>query len=408
MNQDLSWNGNERNVAYLNLGDGTFADVSAVAGLDQADDARCVATLDWDGDLREDLLFKNRTAPRLRLLLGRADRQGARLALDLTGKTCNRDAIGALVEVEVDGQRATKRLWAGSGYLCQSSKQLLFAFAAPLAKDARARVQVHWPDGTQQEFADLALGRRHRLVQGELTPADSIAPAASNPLFERASVASAIPGKVERVILVERAPMAPMTIPSFAWPQRTVRDLAGKNVLLVLLKAQSTLDQERMKQLLARASDFAGASTRVVALAVDEGPTLARARALLKGTPAEEDAGFVDERTKAALEILTLEVLGPWQSFPLPSAYLLDGAGQLCALYIGFSDVDTIVADAKTLAGKPTDRGSTIKLEGGLWLFPRRRDFQLLHDAYKNNGFDTLATWFASWAQKRAAAPEDR
>ncbi len=403
MNQDLSWNGNERNVAYLNLGDGTFADVSAVAGLDQADDARCVALLDWDGDMREDLLFKNRTAPRLRLLLGRAQGPSARLALDLTGKTCNRDAIGALVEVEVDGQRAVKRLWAGSGYLCQSSKQMLFTFSEPLAKDARARVQVHWPDGTQSIYEDLALGQRHGLVQGEVKPTVSRGPAAQKPLFEKPSVAKALPGKVERVILVERAPMAPYSIPSFAWPQRTVRDLAGKNLLLVLFQAQSVPDQERMKQVIARAGDFASANTRIVALAVDEGPTLARARALLKGTPAEEDAGFVDERTKAALEILCLEVLGPWTQFPLPSAFLLDGAGQLSALYIGFSDLDTMLADSKTLASMPTDRGSTIKLEGGLWLFPRRRDFQLLHDVYKNNGFDTLAAWFATWAQKTAA-----
>ena len=68
MNEGLSWSGNERNVCYLNLGDGRFVDASFVSGLDFADDGRAAATVDWDGDGDLDLWLKNRTGPQLRFM----------------------------------------------------------------------------------------------------------------------------------------------------------------------------------------------------------------------------------------------------------------------------------------------------------------------------------------------------
>ena len=63
-----SWSGRETNVFYVNCGDGTFADASAVLGLDFSQDGRAfaVADLDRDGDL--DLVLKSRNAPQIRIL----------------------------------------------------------------------------------------------------------------------------------------------------------------------------------------------------------------------------------------------------------------------------------------------------------------------------------------------------
>ena len=41
--QGKSWSGRERNTCYLNTGNGSFADVSSVAGLDFLDDGRGLA-----------------------------------------------------------------------------------------------------------------------------------------------------------------------------------------------------------------------------------------------------------------------------------------------------------------------------------------------------------------------------
>ena len=67
----LSWSGRERNRFLLNDGAGGFADVSSVMGLDQEADGRALAVVDWDHDGDLDLWYRDRTAPRLRLMLNR-------------------------------------------------------------------------------------------------------------------------------------------------------------------------------------------------------------------------------------------------------------------------------------------------------------------------------------------------
>ena len=104
----LIWSGNERNRLLLNCGEAGFADVSSSVGLDHEGDGRALAIVDWDQDGDLDLWYRDRSAPRLRLMLNRhAPAQGARdfVALKLEGTTCNRDAIGAVVEVMVKGRR---------------------------------------------------------------------------------------------------------------------------------------------------------------------------------------------------------------------------------------------------------------------------------------------------------------
>ena len=132
-----SFSGNERNCVFLNTGafataDGRFANVSGVSGLDFPDDGRAVVLVDWDHDGDQDMWISNRNAPRLRLM--RNDSPGSNhylvLRLQGNGKTTNRDAIGARVEVVMAGEqsgaenapRSVKTLRAGEGFLAQSSK----------------------------------------------------------------------------------------------------------------------------------------------------------------------------------------------------------------------------------------------------------------------------------------------
>ena len=98
-----SFSGRERNCVFLNTGDRRFADVSAVTQLDFQDDGRAVGLTDWDHDGDMDMWLANRTAPRLRLIRNDLANASRHLALHLVGRTCNRDAIGARVEVYLDG-----------------------------------------------------------------------------------------------------------------------------------------------------------------------------------------------------------------------------------------------------------------------------------------------------------------
>ena len=152
--QGRTLSGRERNCAFLNTGGPQFADVSAASGLDFQDDSRAVAIVDWDFDGRQDLWTTNRSGPWLRLLRNQCQTDHHFLAVKLQGTQCNRDAIGARVEVvlKTDGgeQRAEgggghfasrisdpaspnipatrliKTLRAGEGFLSQSSKWIHF------------------------------------------------------------------------------------------------------------------------------------------------------------------------------------------------------------------------------------------------------------------------------------------
>ena len=63
-----SFSGYERNALFFNRKGKGFAEVGGILGVDFDDDARAVATVDWDRDGDLDLWVANRTAPQVRLL----------------------------------------------------------------------------------------------------------------------------------------------------------------------------------------------------------------------------------------------------------------------------------------------------------------------------------------------------
>ncbi len=156
--EEYSWNGREPNVLHVKRGDRYF-DFSGVSGLDFAEDSRAFAVTDFDGDGRPDLILKSRLGPQVRILQNQCAESRHAIAVELRGTASNRDAIGA--RVRVDGQ--TKWLEAGSGFLSQHSKRMIFGLdEATTAK----RIEVKWPSGKEQTFRDLGSGQTVRITEG--------------------------------------------------------------------------------------------------------------------------------------------------------------------------------------------------------------------------------------------------
>lgn len=156
--EELSWSGHEPNVLHARRGNRYF-DFSGVTGLDFAEDSRAFASVDFDGDGRPDLLLKSRLGPQFRVLQNDCSEERHSVAFRLRGSRSNRDAIGT--KVEVDGQ--AKWIEAGSGFLSQHSKTLLFGTGERVVAK---RVRITWPSGEKQELSDLACGRVYRLTEG--------------------------------------------------------------------------------------------------------------------------------------------------------------------------------------------------------------------------------------------------
>jgi tetratricopeptide (TPR) repeat protein len=156
--EEYSWNGREPNVLHVRRGE-RFYDFSGVSGLDFADDTRAFAVCDFDDDGRPDVILKSRLGPQVRVLQNDCAGSNHGIAFELKGVESNRDAIGA--RVTVDGR--TKWLEAGSGFLSQHSKRMLFGLGK---RNAVEEVRIVWPSGKEQTFRDLRAGRIYRVTEG--------------------------------------------------------------------------------------------------------------------------------------------------------------------------------------------------------------------------------------------------
>ncbi len=155
--EEYSWSGHEPNVFHVRRGDRYF-DFSGVSGIDFADDSRAFAVCDFDGDGRPDIILKSRLGPQVRVLQNNCAGTNHSIAFRLRGTKSNRDAIGARIQVD----QQTKWLEAGSGFLSQHTKTVLFGLGA---SSGAKRVQITWPSGLVQEFSNLECGKTYQIIE---------------------------------------------------------------------------------------------------------------------------------------------------------------------------------------------------------------------------------------------------
>jgi hypothetical protein len=124
---------------------------------------RALWTIDANRDGLTDLAVTHQTEPTA-LLINRSAPAGNWLAIQLVGRSCSRDAIGAIVEVSAGEQRWIAAQTSGDGYMCSNERALRFGLGPGIESYT---VNVRWPDGTSQQLADLGSGRGWLVVQGE-------------------------------------------------------------------------------------------------------------------------------------------------------------------------------------------------------------------------------------------------
>ncbi|MXX60963.1 MAG: CRTAC1 family protein [Holophagales bacterium] len=154
------------NQVFLNLGDGSFEEISDQAGSAFNDDlvSRGATFGDVDNDGDTDLVVSNNGGP-VQLFLNTIGQDRSWIGLRVVHGSPERDAHGAVVELRLGGGRTiTRRVRTGMSYASSSDPRVLFGLAEAVTTD---EMRVRWPDGVEETFDALELRRYHTLRRGE-------------------------------------------------------------------------------------------------------------------------------------------------------------------------------------------------------------------------------------------------
>ena len=396
---DGRWSGYERNIAYLNNGDGTFSNVSGVVGLDFVDDSRSFALADLDHDGRLEVILKNRTAPQLRILRNVMGEIGHSISFRLRGTKSNRDAIGAAVTVDAGEHRQTKYLQAGSGFLSQHSKELFFGIGNVAGT---IRATIRWPSGLTQTFQQLPVNQRIEIDEGANDFAAKPYSASRWPLNtpDTPDAVDPLPSSCE-TWLIEPLPAPDFSLPESAGRTLQLRSLLGNFVLLTFCASNSENSRVQLRQLQQSYADL-HPNVSIVAVNVD--------------APGHADESRAKELPFPSL-IATPEVIGIYniiyrylfdrrRDLPLPASLLIDERGNIVKLYQGLVHPDHVLDDIRSVPRTPEDRiRKALPFPGKLYQGDFQRNAFTYGVAFFQRGYLDQAA--ESFQQAIAAKPTD-
>jgi enediyne biosynthesis protein E4 len=162
--QHLGSNYKEPRILYHNNGDGTFSDVSASAGagVTTASSSRGLAVGDLWNDGRLSIVVSNMNAPPS-LLVNQIRNANHWIAIRTVGTKSNRDGIGARIRVKAGARILVNEVRSGSSYISNSDMRVHFGLGAATKVEW---VEIRWPSGLVERFADVAVDRIHSVTEG--------------------------------------------------------------------------------------------------------------------------------------------------------------------------------------------------------------------------------------------------
>lgn len=382
LHENRSFSGNEKHCAFLNCGPGQagqhnrFADVSAAIGFNLPDDGRGLAFVDWDFDGDLDVWTTSRTAPRVRFLRNgnKSGHKFVAFQLRGNGRTTNADAIGARVELYVEGQKTPhiRTVHAGQSFLSQSSRWIHFGLGQAKSLD---KVVVRWPGGKREEFADIIPNSYYFLRQDLGVVMDWKPPARKTRITLTPSEPEVKPVSGRARIVVPPG----MVLPTL-WTRGAENEDPipyerenKKGLFLVNLWASYCLPcVEELTEWGHEAEEFRKRGIEVVALNTDgvmdtEG---AHERALktIERIKFSLPWAEADPLTVRNLDGFTNAVLDLWIPLPVPSSFLVDERGEVVVIYKGPVSAKQVFKDVALAKATPEARRAAMVPFPGIWV----------------------------------------
>ena len=373
LHEDRTFSGNERHCAFLNTGgkEASFADVSALTGFGFPDDGRGLATVDWDFDGDLDVWMTNRNSPRVRFLTNHTPPGRKFIAIKLRGdgRTCNRDAIGARLELTLEGVTPATRirtLRCGEGFLSQSSNWVHFGIGKATGI---TKLVVKWPGGPAESFTGLQAGTFCLIEQGTGT-ARLFSPPGQRVVLTPLEQTPLPPTGTTRTIAPAGLPLPPLeVIGKNGEPQPYVPD-EKRPLAINIWSSTCAACVAELSEWSAHRDDLSGAGLDVLTLSTDHlhggAPPEATRTALARASSPFPNLS-ISEAALKGLDFLQRSVLDRRTPLPVPSTFLVNTNGELVAFYRGPVAVNQLLQDLRlTKTDQPPDarRNAAIPFPG--------------------------------------------
>jgi Tfp pilus assembly protein PilF/peroxiredoxin len=397
----------QRNVFVRNDGQGGFDDVSGTLGLDLDQDGRSFAAFDIDRDGDEDLLtMAARQAPHLRVFQNAFAPKAAALAVRLVGAvgsgglTSNRDAIGARIIVETDRMRRTKIVQAGSGFLSQRSKELVFG----LGESQRVlKLTIVWPSGTNQVISDVRLNTRVRIVEEGAT---AHVPFAAAPTPRAVGSKPATPASNGRgaTWLFEPFPAPDFSAQDLGGQPRSLAALRGRPAVLLFWSTESAGARSALQALARGSGTLTKAGVSFLAVSLDAPANLRQIKSA--ATDPSLPVVVATPETGLSYAIVNRHLFMNRQDMRLPTTLLLDQTGSIVKVYRDTPDIPLILRDVAAIEATPAERLSrAVPFPGTFYSPPPLRNYLPYGRELLDQGLDRAAVAAFERAAQANPAP---
>ena len=386
MDAGRSFSGNERNCFFINLGNGKFADISGLSGLDFPDDGRAISVTDWDNDGDLDLWITNRTAPRLRLMRNDTKKVNSFISLRLrgNGKTVNKDAIGARIEI-INGKDSGKfkqiqTLRAGQGFLSQSSKWIQFALNETIES---INIKISWTDGTVSKIEDVLPNKKYIIRQENSTAEEVKLESEKNNLVSSPGLKTP-PSQVARIPAITL-----FKGPTINLRKNGIEKQNNKNKSHQLINLWATWCApclQEMAHFRDHKKTLIDNEVELIAVNVDEldsqNDNSKKPSDVIKKMNFPFPSISANKQLMEILQRIHDQSVGLNEPLPIPSSFLIDPNGDVSVIYKGPVNVEQIIKDLRLSSeGFITRVKAAAKLEGSLIKNPKATQRLLEHEA---------------------------